>query len=91
MPGRKRHNWKARQTKESTPQKHLGLRDVIEDAGSPGVQRDTNYLVLPSKRDTESMASRKDTKEKRPKLAKKQKKRLKKIVQAKEKAAKVCV
>jgi ATP-dependent RNA helicase DHX37/DHR1 len=64
------------------------LNNVVEGAVLSVEQGDTNYLALPSKREAESSASQTTTKQKRPRLGKKQKKRLKKVVQAKEKTAK---
>ena len=91
MPRKQGYNWRARQSDKPRTKKHLTLNNVVEGAVLSVEQGDTNYLALPSKREAESSASQTTTKQKRPRLGKKQKKRLKKVVQAKEKTAKVCV
>ena len=91
------YNWKARQ------QKALSLSDVCTERAIPEIEGlsdldalhytnsvdDSNALILPSKR----KKTRTDVVEpapKRKKLSTRQKKRLQKIVEAKERKAKVC-
>ena len=91
------YNWKARQ------QKALSLSDVCAERAIPEIEGlsdldalqytnsvdDSNALILPSKR----KKTRTDVVEpapKRKKLSTRQKKRLQKIVEAKERKAKVC-
>lgn len=90
---KKGHNWKARQVVKTHRTSTSDLSGLIED--SPNSQStqggDTNFVALPSKgalrkgHDADLAASDK----KRPKLNQKQKKRLRKVLEAKEKKAKV--
>lgn len=91
---RKGHNWKARQVVKANRRSIPDLSSLIEDSSKvQDTQGDTNFVALPSKG-----ASRKDKSaddhagpdKKRPKLNQKQKKRLRKVLEAKEKKAKVC-
>lgn len=90
---RKGYNWKARQAAKGRRTAITDLSSLIEDAAEAHDTQgdDTNFVVLPSKG-----ASRKEDEadfaaadKKRTKLNPKQKKRLRKVLEAKEKKAKV--
>ena len=95
---KKRYNWKARQLKRGNDLTHGGstaVLSVLEYGQSSNDAKaftdDTNALVLPAKR-TKCQDSEKPTKSqpKRRKLSNRQRKRLEKIVEGKEKKCKVC-
>lgn len=85
MSVRKRlgYNWKARQQKDS--QERRGKGESLKESGTPIV--DTNQQILPPKRaklgDEETCST-----SKRKKLSSKQRKRLLKVIEVKEKKAK---
>lgn len=90
---RKGYNWKARQVAKGRRTAITDLNSLIEDAAEAHDTQggDTNFVALPSKG-----ASRKEDEadlaaavKKRTKLNPKQKKRLRKVLEAKEKKAKV--
>ena len=101
MSSRKRlgYNWKARQRNvhsngggdEGTVPKEKGLLEsdaLCWTGAGPSTAGDSNALVLPSKRKKTETSGTKPA-PKRKKLSTKQKKRLQKIVEAKERKAQV--
>ena len=88
MPSKKRHNWKARQA-QVDEKKSQTLSNVVDMKLQTAVEGDTNILALPSKR-SKKTKQQNDGSTKRQRLNSKQKKRLKKILERKEKSSKVC-
>lgn len=93
---RKRFNWKARQHSRGENRTTKRERSVLEKEGDTHEiymnidAMDTNSLVLPSsKRSFQEKEERQDSKVKGTKMNARERKRLKKIVEAKEKKARV--
>lgn len=91
---RKGHNWKARQVVKNDRTLIPDLSSLLEDSSKvQDTHGDTNFVALPSKgasRNDKSADDHAGPHKKRPKLNQKQKKRLRKVLEAKEKKAKVC-
>lgn len=95
---RKRYNWKARQQKHGENSKYEGnmsLLGVLEDVQKGNdvniALDDSNALVLPSKRKHRGSEDADKPQPKLRKLSSRQRKRLEKIVEAKEKKSRVGV
>ena len=90
---KKRYNWKARQRKHGDDPTYGGntfVLNVLEDDENAKVfVDDTNALVLPVKRKCQGSEKRTISQPKRRKLNSRQRKRLEKIVEAKEKKSRV--
>ena len=93
MPKPKGYNWKARQARRGESDRKTNEKDETSTTGSSNyygaIGADTNALILPSKRKPLEDDENSKRAPKRKKLSNKEKKRLTKIVEIKEKKSRV--